>query len=107
MAILVTTLCERADDHGGHRRPMAALWPHSRRHTALRNHTKKQVNVVKSRSRFDRWKAWSQLVLRVNQYDGASDSNKKNFAIWSKMVRLDPTMMVSTPPKWHRPQSWC
>jgi hypothetical protein len=43
----------------------------------------------------------------VNQYDGASDSNKKNFAIWSKMVRLDPTMMVSTEPKWHRPRSWC
>jgi hypothetical protein len=47
-------------------------------------------------SHLDRWNAWSQLVLRVNQYDGASDSNKKNFAIWSKMVRLDPTMMVST-----------
>ena len=40
-------------------------------------------------SHLDRWNAWSQLVLRVNQYDGASDSNKKNFAIWSKMVRLD------------------
>jgi len=78
MAILVTMLCDHADDHGGRRRPTAALWPHSRRHTALRNHTKKQVDVVKSRSRFDRWKAWSQLVLRVNQYDGASDSNKKN-----------------------------
>jgi hypothetical protein len=25
----------------------------------------------------------------------------------SKMVRLDPNMMVSTPPKWHRPRSWC
>jgi hypothetical protein len=35
------------------------------------------------------------------------DSNKENFAIWSKMVRLDPTMMVSTRPKWHRPRSWC
>ena len=22
---------------------------------------------------------------------------------WSKMVRLDPSMMVSTAPKWHRP----
>ena len=54
-------------------------------------------------SHLDRWKAWSQLVLRVNQYDGPSDSNKKNFAIWSKMVRLDPTMMVSTASKWHRP----
>jgi hypothetical protein len=52
MAILVTTLCERADDHGGRRRPTAALWPHSRRHTTLRNHTKKQVNVVKSRFLF-------------------------------------------------------
>ncbi len=31
------------------------------------------------------------------------DSNKENYAIWSKMVRLDPTMMVSTQPKWHRP----
>jgi hypothetical protein len=49
MAILVTMLCERTDDHGGCRRPTAALWPHSRRHTTLRNHTKKQVNVVKSR----------------------------------------------------------
>ena len=57
-------------------------------------------------SHLDRWKAWSQLVFRVNQYDGASDSNKKNFAIWFKMVRLDPTMMVSMP-KWHRPRSWC
>ena len=55
-------------------------------------------------SRFDRWKAWSQLVFRVNQYDGASDSNKKFFAIWSKMVRLNPTMMVSTEPK-RRPTS--
>jgi hypothetical protein len=27
MAILVTTLCERADDHGGRRRPTATLWP--------------------------------------------------------------------------------
>jgi len=41
VAILVTTLCERADDHGGCCRPTAALWPHSRRYTALRNHTKK------------------------------------------------------------------
>ena len=49
MAILVTMLCERADNHGGRHRPTAALWPHSRRHTTLRNHTKKQVNVVKSR----------------------------------------------------------
>jgi hypothetical protein len=31
MAILVTTLCERADNHGGRRRPTATLWPHSRR----------------------------------------------------------------------------
>ena len=40
-------------------------------------------------SRFDRWKAWSQLVFRVNQYDGASDSSKKNFAIWSKTFKFD------------------
>jgi hypothetical protein len=58
-------------------------------------------------SRLDRWKAWSQLVLRLNQYDGASDSKMKNLAIWSKMVRLGSTMMVSTGPKWRRPQSRC
>ena len=40
-------------------------------------------------SHLDRWNAWSQLVLRVNQYDGASDSSKKNFAIWSKTFELD------------------
>ncbi len=54
-------------------------------------------------SRFDRWKAWSELVLMVNQYDGASDSKMKNLAIWSKVVRLDTTMMVSTEPKWCAP----
>ena len=58
-------------------------------------------------SRFDRWKAWLQLVLRANQYDGASDSSKKNFAIWSKIVRLDPTMMVSTEPNCAQPQWGC
>jgi hypothetical protein len=54
-------------------------------------------------SHLDRWKAWSQLVLRLNQYDGASDSKMKNLAMWSKMVRLDPTMMFSTAPKWCTP----
>ncbi len=49
MVILVTTLCEHADDHGCHRQPTAALWPPSQRHTTLRHHTKKQVNVIKSR----------------------------------------------------------
>jgi hypothetical protein len=37
MAILVTTLCERADDHGGRRRPTPALWPHSRRRGTLQS----------------------------------------------------------------------
>jgi hypothetical protein len=46
MAILVTMLCERANDHGGCRRPMANLSPHSRRHTTIRNHTKKQVTLL-------------------------------------------------------------
>ena len=27
MAILVTTLCQRADDHGGCHRPTVAVWP--------------------------------------------------------------------------------
>ncbi len=37
MAILVTTLCERADDHGGRRCPTSALWPHSRRRGTLQS----------------------------------------------------------------------
>ncbi len=41
MAILVKMLYEHANDHGGRRRPTATLWPHSRRHTAIRNHSKK------------------------------------------------------------------
>ncbi len=37
MAILLTTLCERADDHGGRLRPTATLWPHSRRQGTLQS----------------------------------------------------------------------
>ena len=37
MAILVTMLCERADDHGGRHRPTSALWPHSRRRGTLQS----------------------------------------------------------------------
>ena len=52
MAILVTTLCELVDDHGDRRCPTSTLWPHSRqRHTTLRNHTKKQVSIFKSRKK--------------------------------------------------------
>ena len=44
MAILVTTLCERADDHGGRRRPTAALWPHSRRRG-----TQQSANILRNK----------------------------------------------------------
>jgi hypothetical protein len=37
MAVLVTMLCERSDDHGGRRRPTSALWPHSRRQGTLQS----------------------------------------------------------------------
>jgi hypothetical protein len=40
-------------------------------------------------SRFDRWKAWLQQVLMLYQYDGASDSSKKNFAICSKTFEFE------------------
>ncbi len=43
----------------------------------------------------------------LNQYIGTSDSKMMNLAMWSKMVRLGPTMMVSTGSKWRRPQLWC
>ena len=44
---------------------------------------------------------------RRNGQNGDGGKSDGDFAIWSKMVRLDPTMMVSTAPKWHRPRSWC
>ncbi len=44
MAILGTTLCERADDHGGRRRPTSALWPHSRRRRTL-----KSANILRNK----------------------------------------------------------
>ena len=37
MAILVTTLCERDNKHGGSRRPMAAMWPHIQRQDTLQS----------------------------------------------------------------------
>ena len=37
MAILIMKIGERADDHGGRRRPTAALWPHSRRRGTLQS----------------------------------------------------------------------
>ncbi len=44
MAILVTTLCERADDHGGRRPPTPAFWPHSRRQGTL-----KSANILRNK----------------------------------------------------------
>jgi hypothetical protein len=58
-------------------------------------------------SHFARWKAWLQLVLRVSQYKGASDSKMKNLPILSKMLQLAPTMMVSTVLIPHRPPTGC
>jgi hypothetical protein len=49
------------------------------------------------------------MTTRVGELTGNETGNGDggkydgDFAIWSKMVRLDPTMMVSTAPKWHRP----
>ena len=37
MPILVTTLCERVDKHDRSRRPMAAMWPHTRRRDTLQS----------------------------------------------------------------------
>jgi hypothetical protein len=40
-------------------------------------------------SRLERWNAWLQQVLMLYQYDGASDSKKKNFAICSKTFEFE------------------
>ena len=44
MAILVTTLCERADKHDGSRRPTAVMWPHSRRRDTLQS-----ANIIQNK----------------------------------------------------------
>jgi hypothetical protein len=53
------------------------------------------------------WKVWSQLLLRMNQYNGASDIKMKNFVNLTKMLQLAPTIMVSTVQSLHRPLSGC
>jgi len=98
MAILVTMLCDHADDHGGRRRPTAALWPHSRRHTALRNHTKKQVNVVKSRKK--------HCYLYYYDHYGHSASCLPSRYL-AKDVKIGPHNDDLYWAHWHRPQSGC
>ncbi len=39
--------------------------------------------------------------------DGAADGKMKNLAIWSRMLRLAPTIMASTAQSSHRPLSGC
>ena len=99
VAILVTTLCEHTDDHGGCCRSTAALWPHSRRHTALRNQNKKKkltsLNLEKN------------IVIYTIMTIKDTSHRAWHLAIWPKMSRLGPTMMISTAPKWRRPQSEC
>jgi hypothetical protein len=49
----------------------------------------------------------SQLLLRLYQYDGASEKKMKNLTIWSTVVVEDTTMMASTEPNFTRPLFRC
>ena len=100
MAILVTTLCELADKHGGSRRPTAAMWPHSRRRDILQS-----SNTLGNK--FTSLNLENIIVIYTIMTITGTARRACHLAIWPKMSRLGPTMMISTAPNWRRPQSGC
>ena len=82
MAILVTTLCERADDHGGRRRPTSALWPHSRRWGTLQS-----ANIL--RNKFTTLNLENIIVIYTIMTIKGTACCAWHLAIWSKMFELD------------------
>jgi hypothetical protein len=92
MAILVTTLCERDDDHGGLGHPTAAVWSHSRRQGTLHS-----ANIL--RNKFTSLNLENIIVLYTIMTIKGTARRARHLIIWSKMVRLGPTMMASTAPK--------
>ena len=79
MAILVTTLCERADKHDGSRRPTTAMWPHSRRRDTL-----KSANILPNK--FMSLNLENIIVIYTIMTIKGKASCAGYLAIWSKMV---------------------
>ena len=67
------------------RRPTATLCPHSRRHTTLRNHTKKQINAVKSRKNI--------VIYAIMTIKGTA-RHAWHLTIWSKTFKLDDLVIA-------------
>jgi hypothetical protein len=63
------------------------------------------IVIVSAPPPFSLAQDWREDTL--NQYDGALDGKMKNIAICSRMLRLTPTIMVSTVQSLHRPSSGC
>ena len=82
MAILVTMLCEHADDHGGRRCPTSALWPHSRRRGTLQS-----ANIL--RNKFTTLNLENIIVIYTIMTIKGTACCAGHLAIWSKTFELD------------------
>jgi hypothetical protein len=82
MAILVTTLCERANDHGGCRRPTSALWPHSRCRGTLQS-----ANILQNK--FTLLNLENIIVIYTIMTIKDTACCAWHLAIWSKTFELD------------------
>jgi hypothetical protein len=93
MAILVTTLCERPDDHGGRRRLSAALWPHSRRRGTLQS-----ANIL--RNKFTLLNLESIIVVYTIVAMKGHGTSCLTSCYLVKALMLDGGVMAKGPPNW-------
>ncbi len=56
---------------------------------------------------FARWNLSSQLLLRLNQYEGTSERKIRNLAIWAKTIVEETAMVVSAEPNLCSPLLGC
>ncbi len=82
MAILVTALCEFADDHGSHRHPTATLWPHSWQQGTLQS-------AYILRNKFTSVNLENIIVIYTIMTFKGTACCAWHPAIWSKTFELD------------------
>ncbi len=82
MAILVTALCERADNHGGRRCPTSALWPHSWHWGTLQS-----ANIL--RNKFTSLNLENIIVMYTIITIKGMACRAWHLAIWSKTFELE------------------
>ncbi len=82
IAILVTTLCERANDHGGCRHPTSAMWPHYRRRGTLQS-------AIILRNKFTLLNLENIIVIYTIMTIKGTARCAWHLASWSKTSELD------------------